>query len=114
MEADVEEAKGDEIDAGILDMSIEDLELSARAYNCLKKVGAKTVRDLLEYSLEDLMAIKHFGAKSATEVRDKLLEFNLKLKGAEIAEGIGEAALESPEKEIEEETEEIEDEEEKE
>uniref|UniRef100_B8HMS8 DNA-directed RNA polymerase subunit alpha n=1 Tax=Cyanothece sp. (strain PCC 7425 / ATCC 29141) TaxID=395961 RepID=B8HMS8_CYAP4 len=51
---------------------IESLNLSVRAYNCLKRAQINTVADLLEYSQEDLLEIKNFGAKSAEEVIEAL------------------------------------------
>ncbi|RMF62645.1 MAG: DNA-directed RNA polymerase subunit alpha [Cyanobacteria bacterium J069] len=51
---------------------IEELNLSVRAYNCLKRAQINTVADLLEYSQEDLLEIKNFGAKSADEVIEAL------------------------------------------
>lgn len=51
---------------------IEELNLSVRAYNCLKRAQINTVSDLLDYSQEDLLEIKNFGAKSAYEVIEAL------------------------------------------
>ena len=51
---------------------IEELQLSVRAYNCLKRAQINTVADLLEYSQEDLLEIKNFGLKSAEEVIEAL------------------------------------------
>jgi DNA-directed RNA polymerase subunit alpha len=51
---------------------IEELQLSVRAYNCLKRAQINTVADLLDYSQEDLLEIKNFGAKSAEEVIEAL------------------------------------------
>lgn len=51
---------------------IEELNLSVRAYNCLKRAQINTVADLLEYSQDDLLEIKNFGQKSAEEVIDAL------------------------------------------
>lgn len=51
---------------------IEELNLSVRAYNCLKRAQINTVADLLDYSQEDLLEIKNFGQKSAEEVIDAL------------------------------------------
>jgi DNA-directed RNA polymerase subunit alpha len=64
----------------ILEMNIDDLELSARSSNCLKKAGIKTVGKLLDYAEPDLMKIKNFGAKSAKEVIEKLREYKMTLK----------------------------------
>jgi DNA-directed RNA polymerase subunit alpha len=65
-----------------LDMSVDDLELSARSSNCLHKAGIKTIRELLTYSEMDLMKVKNFGAKSAREVKEKLIELSLSLREA--------------------------------
>jgi DNA-directed RNA polymerase subunit alpha len=62
-------------------MNIEDLEFSSRSLNCLKKAGVKKVGELAQYSEEELMKFKNFGSKSLTEVRAKLSEYKLKLKG---------------------------------
>jgi DNA-directed RNA polymerase subunit alpha len=51
---------------------IEELQLSVRAYNCLKRAQINTVADLLEFTQEDLLEIKNFGAKSAEEVIEAL------------------------------------------
>ncbi len=73
--------KKEETPEMVLEMSIEDLELSARSLNCLKKAGIKTVGELIANSEEDLMKFKNFGAKSLDEVREKLTEYKLALKG---------------------------------
>ncbi|NJN76873.1 MAG: DNA-directed RNA polymerase subunit alpha, partial [Synechococcaceae cyanobacterium RL_1_2] len=51
---------------------IEELQLSVRAYNCLKRAQINSVADLLDYSQEDLLEIKNFGLKSAEEVIEAL------------------------------------------
>ncbi|MGK7891276.1 MAG: DNA-directed RNA polymerase subunit alpha [Leptolyngbyaceae cyanobacterium] len=53
---------------------IEELQLSVRAYNCLKRAQINSVADLLDYTQEDLLEIKNFGAKSAEEVIEALQE----------------------------------------
>lgn len=73
----------EETKESVLEMNIEDLELSARSSNCLKKAGIKTVKELMPYSETDLMKIKNFGAKSAKEVIDKLKEYKLNLQSQE-------------------------------
>jgi DNA-directed RNA polymerase subunit alpha len=55
-----------------LDILIEELQLSVRAYNCLKRVNILTIGDLVEYSVKELKEIKNFGQKSANEVIKKL------------------------------------------
>ena len=52
---------------------IEDLNLSVRAYNCLKRSGLMTVGAVLEKSEEELLALRNFGRKSYDELRDKLI-----------------------------------------
>jgi len=59
---------------------IEELELSVRAYNCLKRANVNTLSDLLKYSPEDLLEFKNFGQKSADEVCENLKKrFNMEL-----------------------------------
>ncbi len=59
---------------------IEDLELTVRSYNCLKREGIHTVGELVARSEADLMDIRNFGAKSIDEVKEKLYELGLSLK----------------------------------
>ena len=56
---------------------IEDLNLSVRAYNCLKRSGLMTVGQVLEKSEDELLSLRNFGRKSYDELRDKLIELNL-------------------------------------
>ena len=63
-----------------LEKQVEDLDLSVRSYNCLKRAGISTVRELVEYSENDLLNIRNFGAKSIEEVKDKLQSMDLGLK----------------------------------
>ena len=63
-----------------LEKQIEDLDLSVRSYNCLKRAGIHSVRQLVEYSENDLLNIRNFGAKSIEEVKDKLQSMDLSLK----------------------------------
>ena len=63
-----------------LDKQIEDLDLSVRSYNCLKRAGIHSVRQLVEFSENDLLNIRNFGAKSIEEVKDKLISIDLNLK----------------------------------
>jgi len=57
--------------------SIEELELSVRSYNCLKREGIETVEKLLEFSEDELLDIRNFGQKSIREVKDKIKELGL-------------------------------------
>nr|BDA98610.1 RNA polymerase alpha subunit [Proteomonas sp. NEIS-1375] len=68
------EEKEDELleDSKVNQILIEELQLSVRAYNCLKRAQIHSVADLLDYSQEDLIEIKNFGQKSAEEVIDAL------------------------------------------
>jgi DNA-directed RNA polymerase subunit alpha len=60
---------------------IEELELSVRAYNCLKRADVHTLSDLLQYSADDLLEFKNFGQKSADEVCESLKKhFNMELR----------------------------------
>ncbi|MGJ9372951.1 MULTISPECIES: DNA-directed RNA polymerase subunit alpha [Nesterenkonia] len=61
-------------------LPIEDLELTVRSYNCLKREGIHSVGELVARSEADLMDIRNFGAKSIDEVKDKLVELGLSLK----------------------------------
>lgn len=63
-----------------LDRQIEDLDLSVRSYNCLKRAGIHSVRQLVDFSENDLLNIRNFGAKSIEEVKDKLISMDLNLK----------------------------------
>lgn len=60
--------------------SIEELELSVRAHNCLKREGIDTIEKLLEYSEDELLDIRNFGQKSIHEVKDKIKELGLSFK----------------------------------
>lgn len=65
--------------ASPLDLSIEELELSVRAYNCLKRANIYTVGDLLKKTERELMDIKNFGKKSADEVIERLKAFGFSM-----------------------------------
>ena len=56
----------------VLEMSIEDLELSVRSFNCLKRAGISTVEDLTNKSISDMMKVRNLGKKSLDEVTNKL------------------------------------------
>jgi len=64
----------------VLDTPIEELDLSVRSYNCLKRQGVNTIGQLTECSEQDLLNIRNFGAKSIEEVKDKLQQMGLSLK----------------------------------
>jgi DNA-directed RNA polymerase subunit alpha len=66
--------------AADLALPIEDLQLTIRSYNCLKREGIHSVGELVARSEADLLDIRNFGAKSITEVKEKLAELGLTLK----------------------------------
>ena len=70
----------DESMAADLALPIEDLDMTVRSYNCLKREGIHTVGELVTRSEADLMDIRNFGAKSIDEVKAKLTELGLSLK----------------------------------
>ena len=59
---------------------IEDLELSVRSYNCLKRAGIHTLQDLVNKSENDMMKIRNLGKKSLKEVLDKIKDLGLDLR----------------------------------
>ena len=67
----------------VLDMTIEELDLSVRSYNCLKRAGIQTVQDLAAKSEDDMMKVRNLGKKSLEEVIQKLEELGLGLKPSE-------------------------------
>lgn len=64
-------------------MMIEDLDLSVRSYNCLKRAGIQTVEELTQKTEEDMMKVRNLGKKSLKEVKDKLHDLGLGFKGFE-------------------------------
>ncbi len=67
----------------VLEMTIEELDLSVRSYNCLKRAGINTVEDLTNKSEEEMMKVRNLGRKSLDEVLGKLEDLHLKLKPSE-------------------------------
>lgn len=67
----------------LLEMSIEDMDLSVRSYNCLKRAGINTIDDLIKKSEEDMLKVKNLGRKSLEEVVHKLESLGLSLKKKE-------------------------------
>jgi DNA-directed RNA polymerase subunit alpha len=64
-------------------MMIEDLDLSVRSYNCLKRAGINTVEELCSKTSEDMMKVRNLGRKSLEEVLAKLNELGLSLSPSE-------------------------------
>lgn len=75
--------KEEDIKEKVLEMTIEELDLSVRSYNCLKRAGINTVDELAQKSDEDMMKVRNLGRKSLEEVQKKLLELGLGLKRTE-------------------------------
>ena len=64
----------------VLEMSIEELDLSVRSYNCLKRAGINTVEDLANKTEEEMMKVRNLGRKSLEEVLNKMAELGLSLR----------------------------------
>ncbi len=67
----------------VLEMNIDELELSVRSFNCLKRAGINTVQELTQKTPEDMMKVRNLGRKSLEEVLAKLKELSLQLSNAE-------------------------------
>ena len=67
----------------VLEMTIEELDLSVRAFNCLKRAGINTVAELVQRNQEDMMKVRNLGKKSLEEVEQKLIALGLALKTSE-------------------------------
>jgi DNA-directed RNA polymerase subunit alpha len=72
-----------ETDGGQLDMTIDELELSVRSYNCLKRAGINTVGELCNKTPDDMMKVRNLGRKSLEEVLAKLKDMGLSLRSSE-------------------------------
>lgn len=77
--AEVMIEKEDDEKEKVLEMSIDELELSVRSYNCLKRAGINTVEELTNRTSEDMMKVRNLGRKSLEEVLTKLKELGLEL-----------------------------------
>lgn len=64
------------------DMEIENLDISVRSYNCLKRAGINTVSELVEKSEEEILKVKNLGKKSFKEIKDRLTELGLSFRGS--------------------------------
>ncbi len=67
----------------VLELNIDELELSVRSYNCLKRAGINTVEELTNKTADDMMKVRNLGRKSLEEVLAKLKELGLSLKSSE-------------------------------
>lgn len=83
--AEVMVEKEDDEKEKVLEMSIDELELSVRSYNCLKRAGINTVEGLTNKTSEDMMKVRNLGRKSLEEVLAKLKELGLQLNPSDEA-----------------------------
>ncbi|PWK05701.1 DNA-directed RNA polymerase subunit alpha [Tumebacillus permanentifrigoris] len=72
--------KEDDKKEKVLEMTIEELELSVRSYNCLKRAGINTVQELCSKTEEEMMKVRNLGRKSLEEVQEKLHDLGLSLR----------------------------------
>lgn len=79
MDSLVKENTADSANKGMV-MMIEDLDLSVRSYNCLKRAGIQTVDELTQKSEEEMMRVRNLGKKSLKEVKEKLIEMGMGFK----------------------------------
>lgn len=61
-------------------MTIEELDLSVRSYNCLKRAGINTLQELTDKTESDMMRVRNLGRKSLEEVKNKLADLGLSLR----------------------------------
>lgn len=80
---DILVSRSEDRQAKVLEMNIEEMDLSVRSYNCLKRAGIHTVADLTRKTEEDMLKVRNLGRKSLDEVIAKLRGFGLDLKAAE-------------------------------
>ena len=67
----------------VLEMTIDELDLSVRSYNCLKRAGINTVDELIQRDEVDMMKVRNLGRKSLDEVRQRLASLGLSLNKSE-------------------------------
>ena len=82
-EAEIMVEKENDTQEKVLEMNIDELELSVRSYNCLKRAGINTVAELINRTPEDMMKVRNLGRKSLEEVLAKLKELGLQLNQGE-------------------------------
>lgn len=80
MDAEIMVEKDDKGKEKALEMTIEELDLSVRSFNCLKRAGINTVEDLINKSEDEMMKVRNLGRKSLEEVEQKLEALNLSLR----------------------------------
>ena len=74
------EKEADSIEKKISDMTVEELDLSVRSFNCLKRANINTVEELINKTEDDMMHVRNLGVKSLEEVQAKLASLGLSLK----------------------------------
>ena len=77
---DVMVEKEDDTAEKKLEMTIEELDLSVRSYNCLKRAGINTLQELTDKTEADMMRVRNLGRKSLEEVKNKLTDLGLSLR----------------------------------
>jgi DNA-directed RNA polymerase subunit alpha len=82
-DAEIMVEKEEEAKDKLLEMNIEELDLSVRSYNCLKRAGINTVEELIKKTEEDMMKVRNLGRKSLEEVQIKLAALGLSLRKAD-------------------------------
>ena len=82
--ADIMVEKGDAGKEKVLEMTIEELDLSVRSFNCLKRAGINTVEDLISRTEDDMMKVRNLGRKSLEEVINKLDSLGFTLSKEEV------------------------------
>jgi DNA-directed RNA polymerase subunit alpha len=81
--AEIMVEKDDKGKEKLLEMTIEELDLSVRSFNCLKRAGINTVEDLISKSEEEMMKVRNLGKKSFEEVKEKLASLGFQLSSEE-------------------------------
>ncbi|HZK24087.1 MAG TPA: DNA-directed RNA polymerase subunit alpha [Oscillospiraceae bacterium] len=79
-EVEILDEKEEDDKTKVMEMTIEELDLSVRSYNCLKRAGINSVQELVQKSEEEMMKVRNLGKKSLEEVTQKLDELNLSLR----------------------------------
>lgn len=82
-DAIVIDVKEDDQIEKVMEMSIDELELSVRSYNCLKRANINTIQELISKSLDDMMKVRNLGRKSLDEIQAKLVELGLNFSNGE-------------------------------
>jgi len=82
MNSVIKDVNGETVNKGMV-MMIEDLDLSVRSYNCLKRAGIQTVEELTQKTEDEMMHVRNLGKKSLKEVKDKILEHGLSFRSVD-------------------------------